>query len=183
MATTLPDNYIVYFAKCVDKASDVYGLVKIGCTTNRWSKRRAAIQRQYGEVELLGWLGGYLDAEAELHKRFARYRTVDEWFELERPLIQFLRTVNTYPPPSTAGYNKAAEKQQELEDLAELKVAEAKLANLERQLHEVVRETNVAYGKLEYAQKLRDDLNEEKTLLIKQVALLEFGVPYEYLLS
>jgi len=75
---------MIYFLKANDK-------VKIGYADDP-SKRILGIQTSSPfEIEVLLIIDGNYDKESELHKRFQKYRTHGEWFDLEGPIQAFIK--------------------------------------------------------------------------------------------
>lgn len=74
----------VYFIRCGDK-------VKIGFALNDVGARLKTLQTGSAEpLSLLHYERGSERAERELHRRFAAYRYVREWFRLEGDLADFI---------------------------------------------------------------------------------------------
>lgn len=88
------------------------GKIKIGCTAHM-DERFTSLQKEHGEIILLGTLHGYRQLEAALHKRFAEHRIfsynpncdVDnltvptDWFHPHSDVLDFVQ--NEMQPEST----------------------------------------------------------------------------------
>ena len=74
----------IYFVQSED------GYIKIGCT-QRLKLRIKAIQACNPlKIKLVGKMKGGYDLEAELHKRFKKYRKRGEWFHPAPELIEYI---------------------------------------------------------------------------------------------
>lgn len=75
---------MLYF---VERQSDK--LIKIGITKN-FHNRIMDLRREYGELELIGWMEGYRELEMELHYQFRKFREDGEFFRPERELLDYI---------------------------------------------------------------------------------------------
>lgn len=77
---------IVYFVRLDDR-------VKIGKTLNL-SQRLQAFSNPL--IQVVATEPGYTVRERQLHKRFANLRVAGEWFRLEAPLADYIRSLPGY---------------------------------------------------------------------------------------
>ena len=77
---------VVYFIQSVKGK----GYIKIGFSNN--PKRRLREIQRYSPIELriIAMIKGGREKEAELHRRFSKYRRYGEWFEPSQEILQFI---------------------------------------------------------------------------------------------
>lgn len=69
------------------------GLVKIGFSS-QFERRLASLQRDHGELEVIGTVPGGRDRERQMHRRFHQARVRGEWFRFTPAIRQAFTTVD-----------------------------------------------------------------------------------------
>lgn len=86
--TQIPADMVVYFVR-----SGRSGPVKIGTTANLKGRLSALSHPLVDNLILLGTVDGGRGKEAEMHKRFKKYRLKGEWFKYEGDLAKFIESL------------------------------------------------------------------------------------------
>ncbi len=80
-----PEKEGVYFLQQLDR-------IKIGYSSNIKERARGDAFASH-PVRLVAWVPGGLRREKELHRRFQSQRVHGEWFQLEPPLLDYVKSL------------------------------------------------------------------------------------------
>jgi hypothetical protein len=85
---TIKSKDMVYFFR-----STMTGLIKIGISGNVNNRKKALEKKQGCKLEILKIINGGSKKERELHEMFAEFRTIGEWFEPDKKILDYIKGV------------------------------------------------------------------------------------------